>query len=80
MGLLQYKTKPDIIICEYEMNTEDEIDIITGCGQDDIKKLKIYVLKKKLMEKIKDFRSKTMERRKNFQKKKLLLLLKMMNQ
>ena len=33
MGLLQYKTKPDIIICEYEMNTEDEIDIITECGQ-----------------------------------------------
>ena len=33
MGLLKYKTKPDIIICEYEMNTEDEIDIITECGQ-----------------------------------------------
>ena len=80
MGLLQYKTKPDIIICEYEMNTEDKINIINGCEEDEIKKLNIYELKKKLMEKIKDFRSKTMERRKNFQKKKLLLLLKMMNQ
>ena len=54
--------------------------LLLDVDKNDIKKLKIYVLKKKLMEKIKDFRSKTMERRKNFQKKKLLLLLKMMNQ
>ena len=79
MGLLQYKTKPDIIICEYEMNTEDEIDIITGCGQNDSKKLKIYVLKK-INGKNKRFPLENNGKKKKFQKKKLLLLLKMMNQ
>ena len=75
MGLLQYKTKPDIIICEYEMNTEDEIDIITGCKQDEIKKLKLYVLKK-INGKNKRFPLENNGKKKKFSEKKVTVIIK----
>ena len=75
MGLLKYKTKPDIIICEYEMNTEDEIDIITGCGQNDSKKLKIYVLKK-INGKNKRFPLENNGKKKKFSETKITVIIK----